>query len=139
MVFVGDVLKGIVAAVVGKNLGGEVGAYLAGAFVVIGHNWPALLNFKGGKGVATTVGVMLIVNAYVTLICLGIGAAFIVFSRMVSLGSIIGMGLSPIVVILFVRPFSVKLFLFCLFIASMSIFRHRDNIKRLLNGNENKL
>jgi len=46
LVFIGDVLKGVVAVLIGKTIGGEIGGYLAGAFVIIGHNWPALLNFK---------------------------------------------------------------------------------------------
>jgi glycerol-3-phosphate acyltransferase PlsY len=62
LVFLGDVLKGVAAVLLGRYLGGQTGAYIAGAFVIIGHNWPVLLSFKGGKGVATTIGVMLFVN-----------------------------------------------------------------------------
>jgi len=139
LVFIGDVLKGIVAVIIGKILCGDIGGYLAGAFVIIGHNWPALLNFKGGKGVATTIGVMLIINPFVTFICFVIGLAIAVFTRMVSLGSIIGLSLAPIVILVFVRPFNVQLFIFCLFVSSMSVYRHKENIKRLLKGKENKL
>ena len=139
MAFIGDVLKGIVAVLIGRALAGEVGGYLAGIFVIVGHNWPALLNFKGGKGVATTVGVVLIINPLVALICFGIGFGIAFLTRTVSLGSIIGMMLSPVVILIFIRPFNIKLLLFCIFLAGMSIFRHRENIKRLLKGNENKL
>jgi len=139
MVFVGDVLKGVIAVLIGRSYGGAIGSYLAGALVIIGHNWPALLNFKGGKGVATTIGVMIIINPLVTLICLAFGIVVIIFTRTMSLGSIIGMALSPIAVIIAARPFDVKLFIFCLFIAGMSIYRHKENIKRLLQGKENKL
>ncbi|MFA9423316.1 MAG: glycerol-3-phosphate 1-O-acyltransferase PlsY [Sedimentibacter sp.] len=139
MVFVGDVLKGVVAVMIGKLFGGLAGSYLAGACVIIGHNWPALLNFKGGKGVATTIGVMLVINPYVTLVCFIFGLLIIVFTRMVSLGSIIGMALAPVSAIIAVKPFDIKLFIFCLFIASMSIYRHKENIKRLIRGKENKL
>lgn len=139
LVFIGDVLKGIVAVFIGRALCGEVGGYLAGAFVIIGHNWPILLNFKGGKGVATTVGVVLIISPLVALICFIIGLVIAVFTRMVSLGSIIGMALAPVAAIIFVRPFDFKLFLFCVFIATMSIYRHRENIIRLIKGKENKL
>ncbi len=137
--FVGDVLKGVVAVLIGKVIGEEYGGYLAGAFVIIGHNWPALLNFKGGKGVATTIGVMLTINPFVSLICFAIGLTIAVLTRMVSLGSIIGMSLAPIVILIFVRPFNTQLFVFCLFVVSMSIFRHKENIKRLIAGKENKL
>jgi len=139
MVFVGDVLKGVIAVLIGRSYGGAMGSYLAGALVIIGHNWPVLLNFKGGKGVATTIGVMIIINPLVTLICLAFGIVVIIFTRTMSLGSIIGMALSPISVIIAARPFDVKLFIFCLFIAGMSIYRHKENIKRLLQGKENKL
>jgi len=139
LVFIGDVLKGIVAVLIGKMICGDIGGYLAGVFVIIGHNWPWLLNFKGGKGVATTVGVMLIINPFVTFICFVIGLAIAVFTRMVSLGSIVGLSLAPFVILIFVRPFNVQLFIFCLFVSSMSIYRHKENIKRLLKGKENKL
>ena len=139
MVFVGDVLKGVAAVLIGRNFGEATGSFLAGAFVIIGHNWPALLNFKGGKGVATTIGVMVIINPYVTLVCFIFGFLVIVFTRTVSLGSIIGMALAPVSAIIAVKPFDIKLFIFCLFIASMSIYRHKENIKRLIEGKENKL
>lgn len=139
MVFVGDVLKGVIAVIIGRNFGGQIGAYIAGASVIIGHNWPVLLNFKGGKGVATTIGVMIFVNLYLTSICVVLGVIIIIFTKTVSLGSIFGMALAPIVAIIFVRPFDWALFIFCLFVASMSIYRHKSNIKRLLKGKENKL
>ncbi len=139
MVFIGDVLKGVVAVILGRSIGGQNGAYIAGALVIIGHNWPLLLNFKGGKGVATTIGVMAFVNLYLTLICVVLGVIIIVITRTVSLGSILGMALAPIVAIIFVRPFDLVLFIFCIFIGSMAIYRHKSNIKRLFEGKENKL
>lgn len=139
MVFIGDVLKGIVAVLIGRNFGGQAGAYVAGAFAIIGHNWPILLGFKGGKGVATTIGVMVFVNPFLTSICVILGVIIIIFTRTVSLGSIFGMALAPVVAIIFIRPFDIGLFIFCVFISSMSIYRHKSNIKRLLEGKENKL
>jgi hypothetical protein len=94
--------------------------------------------FKGGKGVATTIGVMLFVNAKLTLICVIIGVVIIVITRTVSLGSISGMGLAPFVALIFIRPLTIDFFLFTVFLAGMSIYRHKDNIKRLVKGNENK-
>jgi glycerol-3-phosphate acyltransferase PlsY len=138
-VFIGDVLKGLVAVLIGNAINGEIGGYIAGAFVIIGHNWPALLNFKGGKGVATTIGVMLIINPILSLICFVIGLAIALVTRIVSLASIVGMSLAPIVLIIFFRPLDIQLFVFCLFVASMSIYRHKENIKRLLAGKESKL
>lgn len=139
MVFIGDVLKGVIAVIIGRSIGDQTGAYIAGAFAIIGHNWPILLNFKGGKGVATTIGVMIFVNPFLTTICVILGVIIIIFTRTVSLGSIFGMALAPVVAIVFVKPFDMGLFIFCVFIASMSIYRHKSNIKRLLEGKENKL
>lgn len=139
MAFAGDVLKGVAAVMIGKMLLGEMGGYLAGIFVIIGHNWPVLLNFKGGKGVAATIGVMLMISPLVSLICFIIGLSIAFFTRMVSLGSIVGMALAPLAVLIFVRPFNISLFVFCLFVSSMSIYRHKENIKRILKGKENKL
>ena len=138
LVFLGDVLKGVAAVLLVRYLGGQTGAYIAGAFVIIGHNWPVLLSFKGGKGVATTIGVMLFVNAKLTLICVIIGVVIIVITRTVSLGSISGMGLAPFVALIFIRHLTIDFFLFTVFLAGMSIYRHKDNIKRLVKGNENK-
>ncbi|MDF2616470.1 MAG: plsY [Sedimentibacter sp.] len=138
MVFVGDVLKGVVAVLIGRTLG-ETGVYLAGAMVIIGHNWPVFLNFKGGKGVATTIGVMIIASPFVTLICFILGLVVIITTRTVSLGSILGMAMAPVAAGIFVRPFNLSLFIFCLFIGTMAIYRHKENIKRLLKGKENKL
>lgn len=139
MVFIGDVLKGVIAVIIGRSIGDQTGAYIAGAFAIIGHNWPILLNFKGGKGVATTIGVMIFVNPFLTAICVVLGVIIIIFTRTVSLGSIFGMALAPVVAIVFVKPFDMGLFIFCVFIASMSIYRHKSNIKRLFEGKENKL
>ncbi len=139
MVLAGDVLKGVLAVIIGRYLGGQNGAYVAGASVIIGHNWPAMLKFKGGKGVATTIGVMVMVNPFLTSICVLLGVIIIIFTRTVSLGSISGMALAPVVAVVFVRPFDLTLFIFCLFIAGMSIYRHKSNIKRLIEGKENKL
>lgn len=139
IVFIGDMLKGVIAVIIGILIEGETGMYIAGAFVIIGHNWPALLNFKGGKGVATTIGVMLAINPFVSIVCSIIGIIIALLTRMVSLGSIIGMSLAPIVIILFIRPFDIQLFIFCLIVVFMSIYRHKENIKRLLQGKENKL
>ncbi|WP_019228531.1 glycerol-3-phosphate 1-O-acyltransferase PlsY [Sedimentibacter sp. B4] len=138
MVFIGDVLKGVIAVLIGRSIG-ETGVYLAGAMVIIGHNWPVFLNFKGGKGVATTIGVMIIASPFVTLICFVLGLVVIIATRTVSLGSIIGMAMAPLAAGIFVRPFNVSLFIFCLFIGTMAIYRHKENIKRILNGKENKL
>lgn len=138
LVFIGDVLKAVVAVLIGKSFGDEIGSYIAGILVIVGHNWPVFLGFKGGKGVASTIGVLVTITPLVTLICVVIGVTIIIFTRTVSIGSIVGMSLSPIVSLVFVRPLDIKLTVFCLILSSMSIYRHKSNIKKLMEGKENK-
>ena len=137
--FIGDALKGMLAAYLGKLIGGMDGCYIAGIMVIIGHNWPVFLKFKGGKGVATTIGVMLYVLPFYTLICFIIGVSIAFITRIVSLGSLIGVGLSPIVILLVVRPFDKKLIIFSLIYTAMCLFKHRGNIVRLIKKEERKL
>jgi glycerol-3-phosphate acyltransferase PlsY len=115
----------------------DVTVMFCGLAVIAGHNWPALMGFRGGKGIATSIGVFLVYDPYVALVCLGLGILLIALTRYVSLGSISGMALLPIVTYLF---YGVNLRLaFALIIAVFSIYRHRSNIIRLMSGNENKL
>lgn len=136
--FIGDIFKGVMAVYIGRLINPEIGPYIAGLAVVIGHNWPFVLKFKGGKGVASTLGVMLMVSPTVSLICFAIGISIAFITRTVSLGSIIGLTIAPIVVI-FIKPFNAGLLIFTIILATMSIYRHRSNIKRLIKGEENKL
>lgn len=136
--FIFDMLKGILAAFLGKLIAGTDGAYIAGILVIVGHNWPVFMSFKGGKGVATTIGVLFLLYPWVTLICFIIGISIAFAGRIVSIGSLIGVTLSAIVLIS--RHYDdVKLVLFALIYAGMCLFKHRENIKRLLRGEERKL
>ncbi|WP_234978591.1 glycerol-3-phosphate 1-O-acyltransferase PlsY [Anaerosalibacter sp. Marseille-P3206] len=137
--FVLDILKGIIAVNIGNYFLGYDGALIAGIFVVIGHNWPLLLKFKGGKGIATSLGVMLYLHLPTALVCIAIGFFVIYKTRYVSLGSITATVLVPFLGCVLKRPFD-KNFLICtIVLASMAIFRHRSNIVRLLRGEESKL
>ncbi|HAE61358.1 MAG TPA: acyl-phosphate glycerol 3-phosphate acyltransferase [Eubacteriaceae bacterium] len=138
LVLLGDVVKGAVPILLANALAGmDVTVMLCGLAVIAGHNWPALMGFRGGKGIATSIGVFLVYDPYVALVCLGLGILLIALTRYVSLGSISGMALLPIVTYLF---YGVNLRLaFALIIAVFSIYRHRSNIIRLMSGNENKL
>lgn len=137
--FAFDVFKGIAAVLIGNYLLGSNGALIGGAFAVIGHNYSVLLGFKGGKGVATTLAVIMTIEPVVGIICMIVGLIIIIKSRYVSLGAVIGMTLLPIVGLALVRPFDVNFLAFTLFLGVMSIYRHRGNIRRLLSGNESKI
>lgn len=137
--FLLDVLKGIIATAIGNHLMGYNGALIAGILVVVGHNWPVLLNFRGGKGIATSLGVMLYLNLPTAIVCIVIGVLVIAKTKYVSLGSIVATFLVPFIGCIINRPFNFKFFLTTLILGLMAIFRHRSNIKRLMNGEESKL
>ncbi len=138
VVFIMDVLKGVLAVYFGRLIHPEIGHFLAGMFAIVGHNWPIILGFKGGKGIATSIGVMLMINPTVAMIGFVIGFGFAFFTRTVSLGSIIGVSIAPLIVI-FIRPIDIRLLIFTLVLSALAIYRHRSNIVRLLKGQENKL
>lgn len=149
-----DVLKAVVAVFLGKwiitwgnalevvKVCNDYAVMASGIGVILGHNWPIYYGFKGGKGVATSLGVLLVIEWRIGLICLVFALILILAFRMVSLGSISAAILYPILV--FILPgtaFNNRwLYLtFAIVLALFVLFRHRANIKRLLAGNENKL
>ena len=142
LTFIGDVLKGLIAVLIarliayGVNLDDTTCAYIAVVAVVLGHNYPVFLGFKGGKGVATSLGSMLGMNPLVALLCLGFFIIIVAITKYVSLGSILGIGLSPIIMMI---NHNTKGVLVTLFLAISVAITHRENIKRLLNGTERKL
>ncbi|NLX71069.1 MAG: glycerol-3-phosphate 1-O-acyltransferase PlsY [Clostridiales bacterium] len=136
-VFLADILKGVIAVLIGRWIAGEAGAYAAGVAVIAGHNWSVFLNFKGGKGIATSFGVILIHFPVISGILFVIGVIIIAITRYVSLASITAAVLLPILLIVFGYRWSIVLF--GLLLGSMALIRHRSNISRLLSGRENKL
>src|SRR5699024_7958221 len=112
---------------------------LAGILVIVGHNWPFYLKFRGGKGVATTIGVGLTVAPICAALAILIGIAIIVKPKYVSLGAISTITIWPFLTIAVKREFDLVLFAFGLLLAAMTIYKHRENINRLLNRNENKI
>ena len=137
LTFLGDTLKGVAAVLIGRYIAGSNGAILAGLFVVIGHNWPVTLGFKGGKGVATTIGAMLAINPLLVLVVFTMGAVVLITTKYVSLASITGMVIFPITMILFRQ--STEYIIFSFILALLGIFKHRKNIVRLIKGTESKI
>jgi glycerol-3-phosphate acyltransferase PlsY len=136
--FLGDFAKGILAVLIGRLLAGETGAYITGFFAVIGHNFPAIFGFKGGKGVATTMGIAWMIDPLFGAIATVIGAMFIYFSQMVSLGSLIGFTSFVVLVAIFRTDETLKIILAAALFAMM-VIRHIENISRLMKGTESKL
>lgn len=146
-----DILKGVVSiliAVLIGNIAKEVDKALlvqiAGIAVIVGHTFPIFFEFRGGKGVATSLGVLLMTNWQIGLICLVFALVIIIFTRMVSMGSIGAAILFPVLTLFINEHFiveatSFKYLIYSLIIAAFVIFNHRENIKRILNGTENKI
>lgn len=139
LTFLLDALKGIVAVIVGRLIMGDYGGLICGLLVVIGHNWPIFLQFKGGKGVATSIGVLVSLHLPSALAAAPLAILLIFITRYVSLGSLVFLGSVPISYALVARDFRKEYFVLALLLALLSIVRHRENIKRLLAGNENKI
>ena len=139
-----DILKGVVAVLVAMLVAkiwdeadSEVLKYLAGLMSIIGHTFPIYYGFKGGKGVATSLGVLLIVNPKIGLICLVFALIIMIATKWVSLGSVMAATLFPILTVFMTDNFGAKVI--SILIGVLVIFNHRTNIKRLKEGTENKL
>lgn len=138
LVFFLDIAKGVAAVWIGHGLGQNAWIpVLCGLAAIVGHNWPIWFRFKGGKGIATTVGVIATL-AFVPALCSGIVAIVtIALTRYVSLGSLLFAALTPLFISIFY--FSVPLLCASLLICIFAFVRHRTNIVKLLQGTENKL
>lgn len=138
--FSGDILKGIIVVVAAKIFReqiGNVAFYLSCLAVIVGHNFPIFFGFRGGKGVATSAAVMIILDFPIGISIVLISLAVMAISKYVSLGSIAGAVIYPIAVAIFrSEP---EYTVFAVLVGLLALIRHRANIKRLINGTENKL
>jgi len=144
-----DILKGVVSigiAIIMGNILKDVDKTLlvqiAGIAVIIGHTFPIFFEFRGGKGIATSLGVLLLTNWQIGLICLVFAIVLMAFTKMVSAGSVTAAILFPILTLFIGRQHFIvegNYFIYSLIIAAIVIFNHRTNIKRILEGNENKI
>jgi len=163
LVLVGDVLKGVIAVLIVRLVEplftGEdhlalfgvsvsvltIASLLASAAVIAGHVWSLYLrvvygSWHGGRGVATAIGALAVVNPLVILVAALVGVPVVIISRYVSLGSIIGTATGALMVVLMVALGQMDLLsLLFVTIAVFIIAAHRDNIERLLKGTERKL
>ena len=137
-VFVLDILKALVACIIGRVWMGLNGAMIAGLAVVLGHNWPCFFQFKGGKGVASTLAVMLMTFPVPAFICYVVAIALIAATKYVSLGSITLAALFAVLVIA-TNWANWLVIVWVIVLSGLMIWRHHANIGRLLKGCENKL
>ncbi len=137
LVFIFDILKGVLAVLAGRALCGDYGSYLAGFSAIIGHNFPVYFGFRGGKGIVTSLAVMLTVAPFEAALAFLLAVILIMITRYVSLGSIVGSAFFGILATicrddLFFRIFAIS-------VALLAILRHHTNIRRLISGTERKL
>ena len=137
LAFIGDFLKGLIPTLIGLIWLGEIGGITGALLSVIGHCYPVWLNFKGGKGVATSAGVMLVLLPDLFVMLLLVQFAVIFLTRYMSLASIISACLLPVLSFVFSK--SMPLLYFSIALGLFVIYRHRSNLKRLLQGTESKL
>lgn len=135
-VFLCDALKGAVGVYLLASYGAPF-AVLGGILAMVGHNWPFLLGFKGGRGVATGLGVLIALSPLVAVICFATWGIIVYFTKLVSLGSIVGAALVPS--LMYITGESWWFIGFGALAAAFVILRHKDNIIRLLKGNELKV
>ncbi len=148
LTLIGDALKAVVSCVIGYVALGQIGAYIAGLFCIVGHIFPIYYKFKGGKGVVTAGITILMCNPIVFLIVITIFLILVICTRYISLGSVLSILLYPMILdrVDKLLPVwgqyegtegSIGGWIACI-IAALIVFKHIPNIKRLLNGNESK-
>lgn len=149
-----DVLKGVVAILIAMFIGWafkvenqSLLVQIAGIAVVLGHTFPIFFGFKGGKGVATSLGILLISNWQIGLICLVFALVLMVLTKMVSVGSCAAAVLFPVLTLFINDNYTVltegkngsSYFIYSVILAIIVLYNHRSNIKRIFNGTENKI
>ena len=143
-----DILKGIVSILIAlligyfvKDVNKAILVQIAGFFAIFGHTFPIFFEFRGGKGVATALGVILLTNWQIGLICLAFALILIIITKMVSLGSIMAAILFPVLTIFiqtnYIEPGNY--IIFGIAVGLLVVFNNRKNLKRILEGNENKI
>lgn len=143
MTLILDLLKGIVVVLICKFVSVSVEwRYIAGVAVVLGHNFPLYFGFKGGKGVATSLGVVFALDWRIGILIAVVGIGTIALTRYVSLGSMLGGAVFVIAQLaksIYYGDFNVVEIVCSVILGGLLIYRHRANIVRLVNGTENQL
>ena len=145
-----DVLKGVVAILIAMFIGWafkienqSLLVQIAGIAVVLGHTFPIFFGFKGGKGVATSLGILIMSNWQIGLICLVFGVLLIALTRMVSVGSCAAAVLFPVLTLFITDNYIVSqgsgYLIYSIILAVIVLFNHRSNIKRIMTGKENRI
>ena len=143
-----DILKGVIAILIAmlmskifKDSNGALLVQIAGVAVILGHTFPIFFKFKGGKGVATSLGVLIMSNWQIGLICLVFALILIILTQMVSVGSIAAAILYPVLTLFIPQNYIIpgNYIIYSVILAVIIVFNHRENVKRLLSGTENRI
>lgn len=143
----GDALKGVIAVLIAMLISKRfdishsmvrIIMYVSALCAVLGHNYPLYFRFKGGKGVLTSVTVIIMLDPVIGLSALVISISIMAISKYVSLGSVTG-AVIVILMSLLMRRNDIYFIILCLVLGLLLILRHKSNIKRLINGTESKL
>ncbi len=137
LTFVCDFAKATAAVWIGRALLGQWGAMAAGIFVVIGHNWPLFFEFRGGKGIACSVAVLLFTYSWQGAAAIGLCLLLILLTRYISLGSLSLLTAFAVLVALTEGIWPAGAW--AILLALLGYWRHRGNIRRILDGTEHRL
>ena len=140
IVFFGDFGKAILSCLIGQWITGtQEGTMLAGLAVVIGHNWPVFFGFRGGKGVASSLAVMIFCYPVPALLCYALGILLIVIWRFISVGSMSVLVAYALIITFLAAPGNIPAIVMAWLLAVLCLIRHRENIGRLIRGCERKI
>ena len=137
-----DVGKGVLVVVLAREtIGSHVAEVVAALIALVGHNWPVFLGFRGGRGILTALGGLSMMTPVPAVVATVIFLLTAFGSRYISLGSIVGVlaGAASLVGLALIGWYSTTYLLFAGAAAAMIIWQHRDNIQRLINGNERRM
>jgi len=138
LVLIGDALKAVVAILIARYLSSDqYMVFAAGLGAILGHNFPVYYGFKGGKGILTSAAVVFMIDPRAGLFLVVTCVSVMFITRYVSVGSILGCIAFPVSIYI-LNPTNTPLFIFALLVSGLALFMHRENIKRLINGTENR-
>lgn len=138
LTLLGDTLKGVLSVYLGSVAGGTETAALCGVAVVIGHNWPVFFRFQGGKGIATSFGVIIMLIPKVLWVLIPLWVLVFLLWRYVSLASLAAAVALTFAYLCF-YPLNGFLLFFVITASLLAIYRHKANIQRLRSGQENRI